>query len=124
MEHQTRQLLRILADDLVDDIVAELSGGELLETDLQRRIAGSRQTIGRRLGELESWGIAVGEDRQTPGRGRPTRAWRLATPAVSAFLDDADEFLLRLLENRVNRHREAICPARDKGRVRRLHPRS
>jgi DNA-binding HxlR family transcriptional regulator len=120
MERQTRQLLEFLADDLTDDLIARLSRGETLETELQRLIPSSRQTIGRRLAELELWGIVVGEDRHTPGPGRPTRAWRLASAEVVAFLGAADEMLLRLLEERARRHREAIRPLVDEGRVRRL----
>lgn len=122
MERQTRQLLGILADELSDELLAELSHGEVLETDLQGRIPSSRQTIRRRLAELELWGVVAGEDCQTPGRGRPTRAWRLASAEAEAFLDEADEMLLRLLEERTRRHREAIHPAVDESRVRRLRP--
>jgi predicted ArsR family transcriptional regulator len=110
MERQTRQLLEVLADDLTDELLVELSRGQKLETELQRRCPSSRQTIGRRLNELELWGVVAGEDRRTPGRGRPTRAWRLAGPGVASFLREADELLLRLLEARAQRHREAIGP--------------
>ena len=53
MERQTRQLLEVLADELTDSLLGELSGGEVLETELQRRCSSSRQTISRRLAELE-----------------------------------------------------------------------
>ncbi len=122
MERQTRQLLGTLADDLTDDLILELSRGEMLETELQQRMSSSRQTIGRRLAELELWGIVVGEERQTPGRGRPTRAWRLTSAEITGFLGRADELLLRLLEERARRHREAIRPPADADRVRRLRP--
>ncbi|HUB99423.1 MAG TPA: hypothetical protein VMS11_06330 [Solirubrobacterales bacterium] len=124
MERQTRHLLRILADDLTDVLLREItkSGGRALETDLQQRVPGSRQTIARRLAELESLGIAVGEDKQTPGRGRPTRSWSLASPEVAAFSRDADEFLLRLLEGQAHRHEEAIRPSQPEGTVRQLRP--
>jgi predicted ArsR family transcriptional regulator len=124
MERQTRQLLGTLADDLTDDLILELLQGETLETDLQQRVSSSRQTISRRLAELELWGVVIGEDRSTPGRGRPTRAWRLASAQVAAFLSAADELLLRLLEERTRRHREAIRPSTDADRVRHLRPRS
>ena len=122
MERQTRQLLGILADDLTGGLIAALSAGEALETQLQRRMSASRQTISRRLAELELWGVVASEDRQTPGRGRPTRAWRLASVEVTAFLGDADELLLRLLEERTRRHREAIRLPATAGRVRQLRP--
>jgi predicted ArsR family transcriptional regulator len=120
MERQTRQLLEVLADDLTDALIVKLSRGEALETELQRLIPSSRQTIGRRLVELELWGIVISEDRQTPGRGRPTRAWQLASAEVVAFTADADEMLLRLLEERAHRHREAIRLSVDESRVRHL----
>jgi predicted ArsR family transcriptional regulator len=120
MERQTRQLLETLSDDLTNRILEELTEGEALETELQRRIPSSRQTIGRRLAELELWGVIAGDDRHTPGRGRPTRAWRLTSPEVAAFLLEADELLLRLLERRAQRHREALNPAPEHDRVRRL----
>jgi predicted ArsR family transcriptional regulator len=122
MERQTRQLLGVLADDLTDELLIELSKGERLETELQQRCASSRQTISRRLTELELWGVVASEDRQTPGRGRPTRAWRLASPEVASFLREADEVLLRLLEDRARRHREAIRPKVAGDRVRQLRP--
>jgi predicted ArsR family transcriptional regulator len=122
MERQTRQLLEILADDLTDDLIAELARGQMLETELQRRASASRQTISRRLAELELWGVVAGEDCQTPGRGRPTRAWRLMGAEVMAFLNEADELLLRLLEGRARRHRAAIRPPAEDDRVRRLRP--
>ena len=121
MERQTRQLLEVLADEMTGCLLAELSNGEVLETALQRRLAGSRQTISRRLSELELWGIVVGEDRQTPGRGRPTRAWRQASADVAAFLAAADELLLVLLEKKAQRHRAALRLASGRGEVRRLH---
>src|SRR5580704_5301417 len=108
MERQTRQLLGILADDLTDGLITALSRRETLQTELQQFMSSSRQTIGRRLEELELWGVVAGEDRRTPGRGRPTRAWRLTSVEVTAFLGEADELLLRLLEARAERHREAI----------------
>ncbi len=120
MERQTRQLLGVLADELTDDLIAKLARGEMLETELQRCVPGSRQRIGRRLADLELWGVVVSEQRRTPGRGRPTRAWRLASSDVIAFLADADELLLRLLETRTLRHREAIRPPLDRGKVRSL----
>jgi predicted ArsR family transcriptional regulator len=118
MERQTRQLLEVLADELTDRLLGELSSGEVLETELQRRLSSSRQTIGRRLAELELWGVLLGEDRQTPGRGRPTRAWRLASPEVAAFLREADGLLLRLLEEKARRHRSALhsVPESDKAK--------
>jgi predicted ArsR family transcriptional regulator len=123
MERQTRQLLRALADDLTDALLRELTEeGGVLETELQRRVPGSRQTIARRLVELESLGVAVGEDEQTSGRGRPTRHWSLASPEVAEFRREADEFLLRLLEGQSRRHREAIRPSRQGSPVRQLRP--
>ena len=121
MERQTRQLLEVLADELTDSLLGELSGGEVLETELQRRCSSSRQTISRRLAELELWGVVVAEDRQTPGRGRPTRAWRLASPAVPAFLREADVLLLSLLEEKAQRHRSALHAVSDRGNVKQLH---
>jgi|SRR5882724_10840613 len=123
MERQTRHLLRLLADDLTDTLLRELSdNGEALETELQKRVPGSRQTIARRLVELESLGVAAGEDHQTPGRGRPTRSWRLASPEVAEFRRQSDELLLRLLEAQARRHREAIRLSRHGGSVRQLRP--
>ncbi len=109
MERQTRQLLHLLADDLTEGLVACLAKGEVLETDLRREMPESRQTIGRRLAELETWGIAASEERLTPGRGRPTRAWWLADDAITRFGDAADAFLLDLLERRAAGHRAAIA---------------
>src|SRR6266511_3196213 len=100
MEHQTRQLLRILADDLTDDLLEELSSGEVLETDLRRRMPRSRQTIGRRLEELEAWGIVASQERTTPGPGRPTRGWELSGAAVRRFGNTADAFALALMDAR------------------------
>jgi predicted ArsR family transcriptional regulator len=108
MERQTRQLLRILADDLTDDLLARLSEKALTETEIQGKVSGSRQTISRRLLELESLGIAMSEDHRSSGRGRPTRIWRLASPEIVDFRRAADEFLLRLLEGQARRHRDAI----------------
>ncbi len=123
MERQTRQLLRALADDLTDALLRELAEeGGVLETELQRRVPGSRQTIARRLVELESLGVAIGEDEQTSGRGRPTRNWSLASPEVAEFRREADEFLLRLLEGQSRRHREAIRPSQQGSSVRQLRP--
>lgn len=119
MERQTRQLLRLLADDLVDRLIGRLAAGAVLETDLQKDMPGSRQTIARRLDELENWGVAVSEDRPTPGRGRPTRLWSLADADVILLGTRADEFLLGLLERRADRHRAAIRPVPDEsGRAR------
>lgn len=111
MERQTRQLLRFLADDLTDCLVDRLAAAPALETELQKDMPGSRQTIARRLEELEGWGIVIGEDRPTPGRGRPTRAWSLADDQIAPFCAGADEFFLGLLERRAERHRNAIRPA-------------
>jgi predicted ArsR family transcriptional regulator len=123
MERQTRHLLRVLADDLTDALLREITkSGRALETDLQRRVPGSRQTIARRLAELESLGVAIGEDQPTPGRGRPTRSWFLASPEVAKFRREADEFLLRLLEGQALRHGEAIRPSRPGSSVRQLRP--
>jgi predicted ArsR family transcriptional regulator len=122
MERQTRQLLAVLADDLTDELLVALSSGEMLETELQRAVSVSRQSIARRLKDLELWGAVVGENRRTPGRGRPTRAWRLASPEVAGFLATADELLLRLLESRARRHRDAIRLVPTDGKVRRLRP--
>jgi DNA-binding HxlR family transcriptional regulator len=72
MEDQTRQLLRLLADDFTDWLIAELRVGGVLITDLQAKAPESRQTLVRRLKELQAWGITVSERRATPGRvGRP-----------------------------------------------------
>lgn len=122
MERQTRQLLRILADDLTDDLLGRLAEGAVTETELQAQVAASRQTVARRLQELESHGIAVSEGHRTAGRGRPTRTWRLAGPEVADFRRSADEFVLRLLEGQARRHREAL--QRDEGHatVRLLRP--
>ncbi len=120
MERQTRQLLRLLADDLADRLVSRLAMGPALETELQKNMPGSRQTIARRLEELEGWGIAVSEDRSTPGKGRPTRLWSLADGGILPFCAEADELFLGLLERRTARHREAIGPAAD-GPSARLH---
>jgi predicted ArsR family transcriptional regulator len=121
MEPQTRQLLRLLADDLTDRLVDRLAASPALETELQRSMGGSRQTIARRLEELRGWGIVASEDRQTPGKGRPTRSWSLADREAALFCAAADEFLLRLLERRAARHRQAIRPvAGDSGSVTRL----
>lgn len=121
MEPQTRQLLGVLADDLTDRLVCRLAIGPALETSLQAELAESRQTIGRRLEEMEARGIAVSEIRQSSGRGRPTRSWSLADPEVARFGELADEFLLGLLEHRAARHRQAIRPAADNsGKVTRL----
>ncbi|MGH3430645.1 MAG: hypothetical protein ACRD3Q_17555 [Terriglobales bacterium] len=113
MERQTRQLLRVLTDDLTDRLVARLAIGPALETELQKDLPGSRQTIARRLEELDGWGIAMSEDRTTPGRGRPTRSWSLADSEIASFSVAADEFLLGLLERRAARHRRAIRPVPD-----------
>jgi predicted ArsR family transcriptional regulator len=118
MEAQTRQLLRLLADDLTDALLTELAEGERLETELQRRTPSSRQTLTRRLEELETWGIIVSRTRSTPGRGRPTREWRLADIEVAHFGGAADRFLLNLMEQRADRHREAIA-RRTKGHAQR-----
>jgi predicted ArsR family transcriptional regulator len=59
---------------------------------------------------LEGWGVALSEDRSTPGKGRPTRLWSLADDEIMPFCTDADQFLLGLLERRTARHREAISP--------------
>jgi predicted ArsR family transcriptional regulator len=108
MEDQTRQLLRLLADELTDRLVSELANGPVLETALQRDIPGSRQTIGRRLKDLEAWGIVLSDERSTPGKGRPTRIWWLADDGILRFVISADEFLLGLMERRANRLRQAI----------------
>jgi predicted ArsR family transcriptional regulator len=113
MERQTRQLIRLLADDLTDWLVDRLVMGPALETDLQQGMNASRQTIARRLEELEGWGIAVSEDRQTPGKGRPTRLWSLADDQIAVFGGEADKFFLGLLERRAARHRKAIDPSVD-----------
>lgn len=108
MEPQTRQLLSALADDLTDRLVSRLAIGSALETDLQAELPGSRQTIGRRLEEMEARDIAVSEIRPPSKRGRPTRSWSLADPEIARFGEIADEFLLGLLERRVARHRQVI----------------
>jgi predicted ArsR family transcriptional regulator len=120
MESQTRYLLRVLADDLTDRLVTQLAVSPALETDLRKDMPGSRQTIARRLEELEGWGIALSEDRSTPGKGRPTRLWSLADEEIASFGIAADEFLLGLLERRTARHRKAIGLAVDEGRRARL----
>jgi predicted ArsR family transcriptional regulator len=108
MEPQTRQLLSVLADDLTDRLVSRLAAGPALETELQAELPESRQTIGRRLEEMEMQGIAVSDTRPTSGKGRPTRSWALADPEIASFGNAADEFLLGLLERRAERHRQAI----------------
>ena len=121
MESQTRQLLRTLADDLTDALLGELiKRREVLETDLQDQVAGSRQSISRRLAELEALGIVVGASHRTSGRGRPTRSWRIASPEITEFRHQADEVLLRLLEGQAERHRKAIRVSRPVAAVRQL----
>jgi predicted ArsR family transcriptional regulator len=120
MERQTRQLLRTIADGLTDGLLDELARGERLETDLQRALPGSRQSISRRLEELELWGLVVAEVRATPGRGRPTRVWRLASSVVLRFRQDADGLLLQLLEERAASHRRAIGSPAKSDNVRHL----
>lgn len=120
MERQTQHLLRLLADDLTDRLISRLTMGSALETELQKEMPGSRQTVARRLEELEAWGIAASEDRPTPGRGRPTRSWSLVDEQTASFCLAADEFFLGLLERRTARHRKAIGSAVDERVIRRL----
>lgn len=123
MEHQTRQLLRALADDLTQGLLEVLAEeGEAAETELQKRLPRSRQTISRRLEELELWGILSSREYPTAGRGRPTRGWRLIAPTILDFMTSADELVLELLEDRAARHRKAVRGGADDN-VRQLRPR-
>lgn len=108
MERQTRQLLCLLGDDLTDSILTELGSGEVLETDLRERVSGSRQTIGRRLGELEGWGIVAGSRRATHRTGPPTTGWRIIDDWVQGFGNIAESRVLDLIERRADRQREAV----------------
>lgn len=120
MERQTQHLLRALADELTGELLSVLAGGATLETELQQVVGASRQTVGRRLDALEALGLVRGERRPTPGRGRPTKSWSLASSRVMAFLKAADQFQLDLLEEQMRRHRAALQSDVVGGEVRRL----
>jgi predicted ArsR family transcriptional regulator len=108
MEDQTRQLLRLLADDLTDRLIEELHIGPVVITDLQDRMPESRQTLVRRLEDLQGWGIAVRHRHTTPGRGRPTAAWRLADDWVQQFENAVDALVLDLMDRRADRQRKGM----------------
>ena len=108
MERQTRQLLSLLGDDLTDSIVGELGSGEVLEIDLRRRVPGSRQTVGRRLNELERWGIVAGTRRATQRTGPPTTGWRITDDWVREFASIVESKVLDLIERQADRQREAM----------------
>jgi predicted ArsR family transcriptional regulator len=108
MEDQTRQLLRLLADDLTDRLIEELHIGPVVITDLQDRMPESRQTLVRRLEDLQGWGIAVRYRHPTPGRGRPTGEWRLADDWVQQFENAVDAMVLDLMDRRADRQREGM----------------
>jgi predicted ArsR family transcriptional regulator len=120
MERQTRHLLGALADELNGELLEALAAGTALETELQQVVGASRQTVNRRLGELEALGLVLGKRRPTPGRGRPTRSWSLASSRVLAFLEETEQFQLALLEEQVKRHRAALGSDAVGGEVRRL----
>lgn len=117
MERQTRQLLSLLAEELIDRILTELTRGPLPERKLRSRLASSRQTLNRHLERLQSWGIVECEERSQGGPGRPARIWQLAAHEVVHFSAEADAFVLQVLEGRTERHRARIT-SRSRGRLR------
>jgi predicted ArsR family transcriptional regulator len=108
METRTRRLIALLADDLTAELIALLRDGQTPETNLRKNLSASRQSVSRRLEDLETWGIVVGRRHVTPGRGAPTTMWRLTGSRISAFEDSADRLTLELLEDAAAEQRAAL----------------
>ncbi len=100
--------MALLADDLTAELLAQLRKSSVAETDLRRRVGASRQSISRRLADLESWSIVAGARQPTPGRGAPTTMWRLAGPWIFTFEEVADRLVLQLLEEVAAEQRAAV----------------
>lgn len=100
MNHQTRQLVALLADDVPARLIEALQRGALPVPQLVRQTGASERTITQTLELLLAHGIVEWEAAHRSGRGRPSRAWRIAaTEDISAF-ERACEELRRALLNR------------------------
>jgi len=100
--------MALLADDLTAGLIALLRDGQAMETDLRGHLTASRQSISRRLGDLETWGIVAGARHVTPGRGAPTTMWRLTGTRIHEFEESADRLTLELLEGAAAEQRAAL----------------
>jgi DNA-binding transcriptional MocR family regulator len=88
MRPQTRKLVRLISDNLNDEIVGALQGGQWKSSrDLLDELDVAGKTLYRHLDELEEEELLEGKAApRSPGKaGRRPRMYRIADPAVIHF---------------------------------------
>jgi predicted ArsR family transcriptional regulator len=100
MNHQTRQLVALLADDGTARILDALRQKSSAAPQLVRATGASERTIVQVLELLHAHGVVEWEMASRGSRGRPSRVWRIAAASELVAFERACKELKRALLKR------------------------
>jgi predicted ArsR family transcriptional regulator len=102
MNHQTRQLMRLLADEVTDRILQALREGSANAPALVRATGASPKTVAQTVELLAAHGVLEPEQAKAGAAGRPSRLWHLSDDRrLAAFEVSCDEFKGALLREQL-----------------------
>jgi predicted ArsR family transcriptional regulator len=93
MNHQTQQLVALLASDAPARILDALQRKTLTAPQLVRETGASERTVVQALELLLAHGVVEWESGRQGAQGRPSRVWRIAAPRELAAFERGCEKL-------------------------------
>lgn len=105
MKPQTRQLVRLLADDVTGRLIEALRVQSQTTPQLEKLAGSSQKTVAQALELLLAHGVVEWAAPQLKTPGRPSRVWRLAAVDELAVFERAcDEFKASMLRRQLDEH--------------------
>lgn len=105
LKQLTRQLIRLLTEDVTVRLVAALRDKPQTRPQLEDATGAAQKTVAQCLDLLEAHGIVKWQSAGRGSTGRPTPMWSLAaTDELIAFERGCDEFKLALLRRQVDEY--------------------
>jgi predicted ArsR family transcriptional regulator len=105
MNYQTRQILRLLADDVTGRLIDALREGPATAPELVAATGASQKTIAQTLELLAALGLLEPEQAEAGRAGRPAKRWRLSNDRqLRAFERSCETFRAKLLKAQLQKH--------------------
>jgi predicted ArsR family transcriptional regulator len=103
MKAQTRQLVRLLADDVTERLIDALRQQPRTAPQLEEDTGASQKTVAHTLELLQAHGVVEWQPDEPGKPGRPSRLWRLAADdELASFERACDEFKARMLRRQLD----------------------
>jgi predicted ArsR family transcriptional regulator len=103
MKPQTRQLVRLLADDVPGRLIDALRQQPRTAPQLEEDTGASQKTVAHILELLHVHGIVEWQPAETGTPGRPSRIWRLdADDELATFERACDDFKALMLRRQLD----------------------